>query len=40
MLDAIHPGITGIYDADSEVGVDKSPLFVTPKALGNEVFQI
>jgi len=30
--------ITGVYEAISEVYEDESPIFVTPKALGDEVF--
>jgi len=36
----IPSSITSIYEASSEVYEDKSPLFVTPKALGNEVFPL
>ena len=32
--------ITGIYEAVSGVYEDEVPLFVTPKALGNEVFPL
>jgi predicted RNA-binding protein len=38
--DVIPSAITGIYEAASEVYEDESPLFVTPKALGNEVFPL
>lgn len=37
---AIPSAITGIYEATSDVYEDESPLFVTPKALGNEVFPL
>jgi predicted RNA-binding protein len=36
--EVIPSTITGIYEAVSEVYEDISPVFVTPKALGNEVF--
>jgi len=36
--EVILSAITGIYDASSEVYEDESPIFVTPKALGSEVF--
>jgi predicted RNA-binding protein len=32
--------ITGIYEAISDVYEDESPVFVTPKALGNEMFPL
>lgn len=36
----ISSAITGIFESDSEVYEDESPLFVTQKALGNEVFPL
>jgi predicted RNA-binding protein len=36
----IPSAITGIYEAVSDVFEDESPLFVTPKALGNELFPL
>jgi len=38
--EVIPSAITSIYEAISEVYEDESPLFVTPKALGNEVFPL
>lgn len=38
--EVIPSAITGIYDASSEVYEDDSPIFITPKALGSEVFPI
>jgi predicted RNA-binding protein len=38
--EVIPSAITGIYEAISDVYEDESPLFVTPKALGNEVFPL
>lgn len=38
--EVIPSAITGIYDAVSEVYEEGSSLFVTPKALGNEVFPL
>lgn len=32
--------ITGIYEAASGIFEDESPIFVTPKALGSEVFPL
>ncbi len=37
---AIPSAITGLYETVSDVYEDDSPLFVTPKALGNEVFSL
>jgi len=36
----IPSAITGIYETISEVYEDESPVFVTQKALGNEVFPL
>lgn len=36
----ILSAVTGIYETVSEFYEDRSPLFVTPKALGNEVFPL
>jgi len=36
--EVIPSAITGMYEAVSEVYEDESPLFITPTALGNEVF--
>jgi len=38
--EVIPSAIAGIYEALSEVYEDESPVFVTPKALGNEVFPL
>jgi len=38
--EVIPSAITSIYEAISDVYEDESPLFVTPKALGNEVFPL
>jgi predicted RNA-binding protein len=36
----IPSAVTGIYEASSEVYDDECPIFVTPKALGSEVFPL
>ncbi len=36
----IPSAVTGSYDAISDVYEDESPLFVTPKAQGNEMFPL
>ncbi len=36
----IPSAVTGIYEASSEVYEDDSSIFVTPKALGNEIFPL
>ena len=38
--EVIPSAITSIYEAISDSYEDESPLFVTPKALGNEVFPL
>ena len=38
--EVIPSAVTGIYEASSQVYEDTSSLFVTPKALGNEVFPL
>jgi len=38
--EVIPSAITGIYEVSSDVYEDKSPIFVTPKALGSEVFPL
>lgn len=36
----IPSAITGIYEATSDVYEDQSPIFVTPKNRGNEIFPL
>lgn len=36
----IPSAVTGIYEVTSDVYEDESPIFVTPKALGSEVFPL
>lgn len=36
--EVIPSAITGIYEVSSDEYEDKSPIFVTPKALGSEIF--
>jgi predicted RNA-binding protein len=38
--EVIESAITGVYQATSEVYEDESPIFVSPKSLGTEVFPI
>lgn len=38
--EVIPSAVTGIYEVASDVYEDESSIFVTPKALGNEVFPL
>lgn len=38
--EVIPSKITGIYESASEVFEDRSPIFITPKTMGNEVFPL
>jgi len=38
--EVIPSAVTGIYETTSDVYEDESPIFVTPKALGSEVFPL
>lgn len=38
--EVIPSAVTGIYEVSSDVYEDNSPIFVTPKALGSEVFPL
>lgn len=38
--EVIPSAVTGIYEASSDFYEDESPIFVTPKSLGSEVFPL
>ena len=38
--EVIPSAVTGIYEATSDVYEDEAPIFITPKALGDEVFPL